>query len=242
MRAPFEIERGDEFMSLVYALNAEADTGDPVVAGVARTELEQILVRARIDISVPSEPEPAVEPAPLRMAQSPAPVRPTVVPLPVRVERPAALAVAPASTFSRTAMVDELTGIGGPLALRRDLMLENSFPWPGGPRYQLVTIDLHPVAEVRAARGPDVADRLFRTLLDAVRVSLGPSDAIYRSGQDEITLLLRGPNGTGADQARVALESALRRALAERGLPRIRLATEEADSRGPLAAPEATAV
>jgi len=127
--------------------------------------------------------------------------------------------------------VDELTGIGGPLALRRDVMLESSLPSPGGPRFALITIDVHPVAEVRQRRGSAVADQLLKTLVDAVRVSLRRSDNIYRSGPDELTLLLKGRDPGAGDQARMELEAALRSALAERGLPSVRLATETEGAR-----------
>jgi len=138
--------------------------------------------------------------------------------------------------------VDELTGIGGPLALRRDVMLESSLPSRGGPRFALITIDVHPVAEVRQRRGPAVADQLLKTLVEAVRVSLRESDNIYRSGADELTLLLRGCDPGAGDQARMELEAALRRALAERGLPSIRLATETEHARPVVAEREAAAV
>src|SRR5207245_7988502 len=120
----------------------------------------------------------------------------------------------------------EVTGIGGPLALRRDLMLESALPSVGGPRFALISIDVQPVAEVRRRAGEAVADRLLTTLVEAIRASIRPSDSIYRSGTEELTLLLRGRNA--GDQARPELEAALRRALAERGLPSVRLAPASA--------------
>src|SRR6266496_1812513 len=65
MRTSFETERGDEFMSLVYALSEEADTGDPAVADAARTELEEILARGigqpvHLRQPVPTQVAPAV--------------------------------------------------------------------------------------------------------------------------------------------------------------------------------------
>jgi GGDEF domain-containing protein len=273
MGQAFGTERGDEFMSLVYMLDAEAAGPDRPTASAAATELERMLTDqgrsampapqpppapAFRDVQPEARPRPAQPapltstPAPLRATPAPVRTRPTVVPLPVRRVAPepvrqapppqsphprwlparptaphqevaAAVPTAPRSLAPST-LVDEVTGIGGPLALRRDVMLESSLPWPGGPRFALITIDVQPVAEVRQRRGEQVADRLFKTLVDALQASLRPKDNIYRSGPDELTLLLRGrdPNG---DQARVELESALRTALAERGLPLVRLAT-----------------
>jgi GGDEF domain-containing protein len=133
---------------------------------------------------------------------------------------------APARPAAGTALstVDQLAEVGGPVALRRDLMLEGALPSPAGPRFTLISIDVHPVAEVRARRGPAAADQLLATLVDALRVSLRPSDGIYRSGIDQLTLLLRGRGSGAGDKARTELESALRVALAHRGLPSVRLA------------------
>jgi GGDEF domain-containing protein len=139
-------------------------------------------------------------------------------------------------------LIDEVTGIGGPLALKRDVMLESSLPTPGGPRFALISIDVHPVAEVRQRRGEAVADQLFKTLVEAVRVSLRSSDGIYRSGPDELTLLLRGRQPGSGDQARAELEAALRQALADRGLPLVRLATAARGPRPPVAERQAAAV
>jgi GGDEF domain-containing protein len=167
---------------------------------------------------------PARPTAPHQEVAAAVPTAPRPRAVPTAPHREVAAATAAPRSLAPSTLVDEVTGIGGPLALRRDVMLESSLPWPGGPRFALITIDVQPVAEVRQRRGEQVADRLFKTLVDALQASLRPKDNIYRSGPDELTLLLRGrdPNG---DQARVELESALRTALAERGLPLVRLAT-----------------
>jgi GGDEF domain-containing protein len=256
MREAFGTEHGDEFMSLVYALDAEARGRDPIPAHAAGGELEQMLSGQATLQSVEPAPAPRIErlaPLPLHpvtaaprplvpvaeavpsMArQRPAPTalppreRRTVIAFPVRP-----VSLAPVQTATPTdrsslrpsTLVDELTGIGGPLALKRDVMLERSLPTPRGTRFALISIDVHQVAEVRQRRGEAVADQLFKTLVDAVRISISPSDSVYRSGSDELTLLLRGRDPGGGDQARAELESALRDALADRGLPSVRLAT-----------------
>jgi hypothetical protein len=63
---------------------------------------------------------------------------------------------------------------------------------------------------------------LLATLVDALRVSLRPSDGIHRSGIDQLTLLLRGRGSGPGDQPGTELESALGVALAHRGLPPVR--------------------
>jgi GGDEF domain-containing protein len=223
MREAFGTEHGEEFMSLVYALDAEARGRDSILAHAADGELERMLSgQATL---APAEPAPA----PRIEGLAPLPrERRTVVPFPVRPAasepvRPAA--PAHRSTLRPSTLVDELTGIGGPLALKRDVMLERSLPTPRGARFALISIDVHQVAEVRQDRGEAVADQLFKTLVDAVRFSIRPSDSVYRSGSDELTLLLRGRDPGAGDHARAELESALREALADRGLPSVRLAT-----------------
>jgi GGDEF domain-containing protein len=262
MREAFGTEQGDEFMSLVYALDAEARGKDSVWAQAAGGELEWMLSghatvpfvepAPRVEHLVPFAARPVV--ARRRLvpvaAAPPPPARPNVVPLPVRPAaseptRPAAepeSAPSPRPPLRPSTLVDDLTGIGGPLALKRDVMLESSLPTPGGPRFALISIDVHPMAEVLRRRGEAVADQLFKTLVDAVRVSLRPSDGIYRSGPDELTLLLRGRTPGAGDQARAELEVALRQAWADRRLPLVRLATATEGPRPAAAERQAAAV
>jgi GGDEF domain-containing protein len=256
MREAFGTEHGEEFMSLVYALDAEARGRDSILAHAAGGELERMLSGQATPQSVEPAPAPRIErlaslpphrvtaaPRPLvpvaesvaSMArQRPAPTglppreRRTVVPFSVRPASPEpARRAVPThrSTLRPSTLVDELTGIGGPLALKRDVMLERSLPTPGGARFALISIDVHQVAEVRQRRGEAVADQLFKTLVDAIRISISPSDSVYRSGPDELTLLLRGRDPGAGDHARAELEAALREALADRGLLSVRLAT-----------------
>ena len=244
MREAFRTESSEEFMSLVYALDAEAGGPDEAAASAASLELEWTLTGRVPPAARPVLTKGVVLPLPARPAARPAasvPARPVARPGSESV-RPAALSRVAHPFPSRSTLVDELTGIGGPLALRRDVMLESSLPSRGGPRFALITVDVHPVAEVRQRRGPAVADQLLKTLVEAVRVSLRESDNIYRSGADELTLLLRGCDPGAGDQARMELEAALRRALAERGLPSIRLATETEHARPVVAEREAAAV
>jgi GGDEF domain-containing protein len=218
MREAFGTEVADEFMSLVYALDAEARDQDPVPAQAAVRELERMLggqAPFAASTAPPPQPRPTVVPFPVR-PQASEPARPTARPEP---------APSPRAALRQSSLVDELTGIGGPLALKRDVMLESSLPMTRGPRrFALISIHVHPVAEVRRRRGEAVADQLFKTLVDAVQVSLRPSDGIYRSGPDELRLLLRGRDPGAGDQARAELEAAIRRALTDRGLPLVRLA------------------
>src|SRR5207244_4530845 len=100
--------------------------------------------------------------------------RPVAATSPQPVRPPAAAATRPARAVGP--LTDEVTGIGGPLALRRDLMLESALPAVGGPRYALISIDVQPVAEVRRRVGEAVADRLLTTLVEAIRASIRPAD------------------------------------------------------------------
>src|SRR6266496_3749884 len=202
MREGFRTESSDEFMSLVYALDAEAGGPAESAASAASRELEWMLTgRVPTPAASPVMAEAVVLPLRARPAVS-APARPAARPGSEPVPPAAPSRVAHAFP-SRSTLVDELTGIGGPLALRRDVMLESSLPSPGGPRFALITIDVHPVAEVRQRRGSAVADQLLKTLVDAVRLSLRRSDNIYRSGPDELTLLLKGRDPGAGDRKSV---------------------------------------
>ena len=196
---------------------------------IAQVTASRPLVPAAAPTALPPRARPTDVPLPLRPARS-EPVRPAP-----RFE-PVTQALRPST------LVDELTGIGGPLALKRDVMLESSLPTPRGPRFALISIDVHPVAEVRRLRGEAMADQLFKTLVEAVRVSLRPSDSIYRSGRDELTLLLRGRDSGAGDQARAEMEAALRQALADRGLPLVHLSTATEGPRPAVAERYAAAV
>jgi GGDEF domain-containing protein len=246
MREAFGTEQGDEFMSLVYALDAEARGLDPAMAHAAQGELERMLGGQATLQAIEPVAEPRIErfvPVPARPVPAPHRLVPVAAPhhlVPVSAPRP--LAPVPVRALRPSTLVDELTGIGGPLALKRDVMLESSLPTPRGPRFALISIDVHPVAAVRQQRGEALADQLFKTLVDAVRLSLGPSDSIYRSGQDELTLLLRGRDPGAGDRAPAEMEAALRRALADRGLPLVRLSTATKGPRPEVAERQTAAV
>jgi GGDEF domain-containing protein len=206
-------------MSLLHMLDAEAEA-DRDGGSAAGLELDWMLAgKGKPPVAfVASAPPTVASPSP-----NPAPWFPPPVTRPAARPTPAATPGRPAAAAATSSTLDQLIGIGGPVALRRDVMLEEAVPSAGGPGFALISIEVHPVAEVRARRGPQAADDLFRTLVDALRGSLRPSDRIYRSGTDELTLLLRGRGRGGGVQVRMELESALRVALARRGLPSVRL-------------------
>jgi GGDEF domain-containing protein len=126
-------------------------------------------------------------------------------------------------------MVDPLTGIGTMHALRRDLMLEQS--WPVGSRQApvIIAVEIASLDQIRVDMGAEAGDRLLKCLVEVAPFALRTQDRIYRSGRNQLTLLLPGTDGVDAEGARSALETGLQRRLDGRGYPAVRLAARKLD-------------
>jgi GGDEF domain-containing protein len=126
-------------------------------------------------------------------------------------------------------MVDPLTGIGTLHALRRDLMLEQA--WPVGTRKApvIVALEIAPLDQIRVDMGAEAGDRVLKCLVEVAPFALRTQDRIYRSGRNQLTLLLPGTDGVDAENARNALETGLQRRLDGRGYPEVRLAARKLD-------------
>jgi hypothetical protein len=168
--------------------------------------------------SVRGQPVPRVAPPP----RSPQPVRPAVRQLP----GPAHTQPQPAGPPS---MVDPLTGVGTIHALRRDLMLEQTWPVAGRRSPTLVALEIEPLDQIRADMGVPAADRALKSLVEVAPFALRTQDRVYRSGRNQLTVLLPGGEGAGAEGARSALETALQRHLAGKGYPDLRLTARKLD-------------
>jgi hypothetical protein len=216
----FLVERGDVLLSVQMILTREEE--------VRRRQLAR---------SSPGAPAP----------QPPAPVRPTVTavrtPASLRVAPPrppaepvrpvAAQEPGPARTEAKPAgppsMVDPLTGVGTIHALRRDLMLEKTWPMAGRRSPTLVALEIAPLDQIREAMGAPAADRVLKSLVEVAPFTLRTQDRVYRSGRNQLTVLLSAGEGAGAEGARSALETALQRHLAGKGYPELRLTARKLD-------------
>jgi GGDEF domain-containing protein len=126
-------------------------------------------------------------------------------------------------------MVDPLTGVGTMHALRRDLMLEQA--WPVGSREApaLIALEVPSLDQIRMDMGPEAGDQVLKCLVELAPFALRTEDRIYRSGRNQLTVLLPGTDLAGAESARGALEAALQRRLDGRGYPEVRLASRKLD-------------
>jgi GGDEF domain-containing protein len=208
----FTVEHGDVLLSVQMVLTREEEG--------RRRQLAQ------------ATPRPAQQPS-------------QVAPRPSQPLRPAAPRSAPALPVARApvasrngkqphparapVMVDPLTGVGTILALRRDLMLQQSWPVAGRQVPVLVGLEIAALDRIRVDLGPEAANHVLKCLVEVAPFALRAEDRIYRSGRNHLTLLLPGVDRAGAESARTALETALQRRVADRGYPELHLAARRLD-------------
>jgi Diguanylate cyclase, GGDEF domain len=215
----FLVERSEVLLSVQMILTREEE--------VRRRQL----ARANPAPAAPASVPPA-RPAAAGGVQA----APRVAP-PQRAPQPARPAAAQQSGPPRTqpqpagppSMVDPLTGVGTIHALRRDLMLEQTWPVAGRRSPTLVALEIEPLEQIREAMGGRAADRALKSLVEVAPFALRTQDRVYRSGRNQLTVLLPGGEGTGAEGARSALEAALQRHLAGKGYPELRLTARRLD-------------
>jgi GGDEF domain-containing protein len=216
----FLVERGDVLLSVQMILTREEE--------IRRRQLAR------------SQPAPAASSpaAPARQAVNAVrtPSVPRVAPLqpaPQLVRPPARQQPSPARTEPRPAgapsMVDALTGVGTIHALRRDLMLEQTWPVAGHRSPTVVALEIAPLDQIRQDMGSPAADRVLTSLVEVAPFALRTQDRVYRLGRNQLTVLLVGGDGGGAEGARSALESALQRRLAGKGYPELQLTARRLD-------------
>jgi GGDEF domain-containing protein len=198
--------------------------------------LQLILTREEEHQPAPRAAEPAL--APRRPAHQPGEgsrlrthIR-SVVPT-MRPARHAATAIGRASPLAPPAkpivMVDPDTGAGTLLALRRDLDLHRQETNGHGFANALVALDLQALDQLRLVLGDLAAEDVVKGLVEVAPFALRARDRVYRSGRDQLMLLLPGADDDGVEAARWGLEMALGRFLSDRGFPEVRLAARRID-------------
>jgi GGDEF domain-containing protein len=120
-------------------------------------------------------------------------------------------------------MVDALTGTGTARALRRDLMLERTWPTAGAHRQALAALRIEPLEQIRLSFGSDAADLVLKAFVEVAPFILEPRDRIYRVARDQFVLVQEAAGRDGPEVARSGLEASLRRVLVDRGLPEVRI-------------------
>ena len=216
----FSIEQGDVLLSIQLVLTREEEAGKrllakPAAAGAASRRLQLAAAPPR--------------PAHLRPAPSPSvPQRqPAIPPVPSIPSRRSGTAPHPAGP---PLMVDPLTGVGTLHALRRDWMLQQAMPGSGAEPSAVVALDVAGLDGIREAMGAQAGNQVLKSLVDVAPFTLRTQDRVYRSGRNQLTLLLPATDAAGAESARKGLEDALQRTLAGRGYPEIRLSARKVDA------------
>jgi hypothetical protein len=207
----FTTERGDVLLSLQLILAREAD--EPRASREPAAPVPPVrpirLVEAPREIE---ERRPALDPAerrgpvetaaaapqvPPAAAAAPAPAtasRPLLRPVP-QVPSPVGVVIDGPATW--TGAHDPATGAPGVSAMRRDLVLEAAWPTGHVPRSAVIVWTMETVEPRRIGRMQ--AERLLRSMIEAVGSGIGPKDRAYRTGPCELSLLVRGLEVRTAD-------------------------------------------
>jgi GGDEF domain-containing protein len=210
----YGIELGEELLSIQLILTREAErrSAVPREAGASRVMIDPTRTHRgapRVDRTSP-RPRRAVE----GRDRSPNGVH-------------------PAGTVKlgmlESGMVDALTGTGTARALRRDLMLERTWPAARAHRQVMAALDIEPLEQIRLSFGQDAADLVLKALVEVAPFILEPRDRIYRTGRDQFVLVQETPGEQGPEPARSSLEASLRRVLVDRGLPEVRIGARPVD-------------
>jgi GGDEF domain-containing protein len=137
------------------------------------------------------------------------------------------LARLPAAPSQPLIMVDPRTGAGTLHALRRDLGLQGERD--AGPVTAVVAIDFESLDQLRHVLGDQAAEDVVKGLVEVAPFALEARHRIYRSGRDQLILLLPGADDERVEAARWGLEFALARFLVDRKFPEVRLHARRVD-------------
>ena len=220
----FGTELGDVYLSILGVLAKESERqGVQAISTkvAARTAPPAPTPRSEVTVRAPIEAlEPTVRP-PIEASQ------PTLRP-PIDASAGQSLVVRPAvpppvvrpDPLER--LRDSVTGAGNWEALRRDVMMETAHPKYRSP-FVLVSFVVEPLDQIRREMGRTVADTVLRTLVHVMWAIFDDHDRVYRSGDKELTVVVRDGDGFFAKRTLSKLEKAVHEALARHGLPSIRL-------------------
>jgi GGDEF domain-containing protein len=209
----FGTELGDVYLSILSVLSKESE--QPGVQAIST----KLATRAPVAPERPAPERPAPEPTPARdylseLRQRAAAGRSLAVRSPAQ---PPAIRPDPMERLR-----DGVTGAGNWEALRRDVMMETAHPKYRAP-FVLVSFAIEPLDQIRRESGPAVADTVLRTLVHVMWAVFNDDDRVYRSGDKELTVVVRDGDGFFAQRILSKLEKAVHQALARRNLPAVRM-------------------
>jgi hypothetical protein len=200
----YGIERGDVLLSLQLILTLEE---------------ERAVASGRPAVAPPSAGH--IRPAP----KAPQHLRPVVAPTRARA---AALAQAIPSPSRPIVTVDLGTGAGTMQALRRDLRLEHERTGQGAGA-AVVALGFVGLDQIRLVLGEDSVEDVVKGLVEVAPFALNARDRLYRSGRDQLLLMISSSDDEDVETARSGLETALCRFLTDRGFPEVRLDARRVD-------------
>jgi GGDEF domain-containing protein len=214
----YRVEQGDVLLSVQMVLTREEEARRRHLARAGQRPAQPPVASQVQPPSRPLAVHPPTRPPGLRPAQA----------SPAAASAPAAAALRP-RPVAAPVMVDALTGVGTLHALRRDLMLEQA--WPVGSRKTsaLIALEIGALEQIRSDMGTEAGDQVLKCLVEVAPFALRTQDRIYRSGRNQLTVMLPGTDPAGAESARSALETALQRRLDGRGYPEVHLASSKLD-------------
>jgi diguanylate cyclase (GGDEF)-like protein len=100
--------------------------------------------------------------------------------------------------FARSALTDQLTGLGNRRAFNERLEEEIARANRGGTALSLLLVDVDKFAGFNATHGRDAGDRALGAVAAAVRSCIRLSDSAFRYGGGQLALLLPGAAALGA--------------------------------------------
>jgi len=133
-------------------------------------------------------------------------------------------------------LIDASTGAGSFRALRRDLQSEMAWTPAGTGEPAVVALEVRPVAEIRRRDGDEAAELLLRAVVEVVPFMLRGRDRVYRTGPDELALLMPHTDVDGMEAALARLLEMVPRSIAERKLGNVRLVPRRVRMASPRAA------
>jgi hypothetical protein len=207
----FTTEVGDLLFSLQALLIREAQGAAASASRVISSGLEEPLPSVA---PAPQAPVVASEPA----AETASPPSTTVDPAFTRqvTVLPEATPVVMRPAEPEPALFDPSTGAPNLNGLRKDIERQGS-----RVSAALVSLDINPLADIRATVGEASAEAVLRAIVEAVPFALRAQDQVYRTGLDELTLCVPDAGLSDAAVMSLRLQMAVKDVLVRRELPAV---------------------
>ncbi|HEX8099218.1 MAG TPA: GGDEF domain-containing protein [Actinomycetota bacterium] len=215
----FRTERGDVYLSILGLLSKESE--EPGVRAIS-TRVADKAAENVVDDALDTVAETPLAPAEIAPIERPERKSFSAF-LPKRPARTAPIAPAPpVREEGGERLRDAVTGAGNWESLRREVLSETVRPTYRKP-FVLVSFSIEPLDDIRRQSGPQVADDVLRTLVEVMWSCFTDDDRVYRSGDKEITVVVRDGDRFLSEGTLSKLDKSVRMALVRRSLPTVRL-------------------